>query len=215
MKIPIIHVAYVWMHVLGLCLSNHVVHAKRRGLKGESLRQHALDLGSSTSTSTPHDRSLQLWPKLLDKWWAVKKKLDVFDDLFLDELLNPPSTVPSNVPSSPPSDVPSSPPSAVPTTASMVPSFAPFSWNDVLGDASSDNDFQACPTDPNPVDQSRSTELSVLYSYRVELTPAARVLEVVRDIEDRLQDVLIGTVCTTKTSTMAISANPVDIPGGT
>jgi hypothetical protein len=121
-----------------------------------------------------------------------------------------PSDAPSMAPSDSPSGAPSDSPSASPTYA---PSAAPFTWNDVLGNDSID--YKTCPLDPIPVNFTSTTELTVLYSYILELQPNSHVFKTLEKIEGLLQTKLTDQVCSTISDTLGVSSSPSDIPGGT
>ena len=157
-----------------------------------------------------YGRTLFVIPTLLQKFLNGKGKLDTFDGILGDVLFGmAPSDSPSMAPSDTPSRSPSDSPSVTPTA---VPSAAPFSWNDVLGNDSSN--FKTCPLDATPVNYSTSTELTILYSYIMELQPNVHLFKTLEKIEALMEEKLIDDICDTQLDVVGISSSPSDIPGG-
>jgi hypothetical protein len=177
--------------------------SSNRGLKGR--------LSSELTDPQPDsERLLGVIPTLLKKFIDVKKKFDVYDGILGDVLFG---LAPSDVPSLTPSDAPTTVPSDAPSISPMqAPSSAPFSWNEVLG--SDSYDFETCASDPEPIDFQKSTELTVLYGYKLELQPNVRVWNATDQIEMLLQKHLVEQVCNTFTDTLGVTSSPSDGPGG-
>jgi hypothetical protein len=164
----------------------------------------------SDQDESDYGRLSRIIPTLLKKFLALRRRFDNYDDVIGDVLFGmAPSDAPSTAPSDAPSQAPSDSPSATPT---YTPSAAPFTWNDVLGNDSID--YKTCPLDPIPVNFTTTTELTVLYSYMLELQSDAQVFKTIGKVEDLLQIKLVDRVCNTKSDTFGVSARPSDIPGG-
>jgi hypothetical protein len=128
-----------------------------------------------------------------------------------------PSSAPSDAPSVPPSDVPSLGPSDVP---SMIPSDTPLSTPELYADVfeastsfTEDSEFCAAPATTGTTE---TADVTVLYAYKLELLPGARVLAVTRSIEALLHTILIDSLCRSSDATVVgVSPRPLDVPGGT
>lgn len=155
-------------------------------------------------------RRLQVLPTLLKKFLDGRRKFDTFDNVIGDVLFG---MAPSDSPSMTPSDSPTSFPSETPSsTPSSAPSAAPFSWNDVLGNDSSN--FKTCPSNAIPLNYTTNTELTILYSYKIELQPNAHLFKTLEKMEKLLEAKLVGEICDTPTlNVVGISSSPSDIPG--
>jgi hypothetical protein len=138
-----------------------------------------------------------------------------------------PTRVPSSTPSSAPSDAPSVPPSDVPSLApsdvpSMIPSDTPSATPELFADVfeateSFTEDSEFCAAAPaNAAAVTETADVTVLYAYKLELVPGARVLAVTRSIEALLHTVLIDSLCSSdNTVVVGVSPRPLDVPGGT
>jgi hypothetical protein len=167
--------------------------------------------GIVKTDNNAYGRRLQVLPTLLKKFLDGRRKFDTFDNILGDFLFGmAPSDSPSMAPSDAPSNAPSDSPSGSPTS---VPSAAPFSWNDVLGNDSSH--FNTCPSDTTPLNYTANTELTILYSYKLELQVNAHLFKTLEKIEKSLEEKLVHEICNTPLVIVGVSSSPSDIPGGT
>jgi hypothetical protein len=168
-------------------------------------------IGVAHSEHSRHDeRQLRIIPTLLGKFMDIRSRFDFFGEIFSNFLFG---LAPSEAPSMTPSDTPTTAPSDAPVVApSKTPSAAPFIWKDVLGEKS--HGFEVCSYDPKPIDFSKSTEITVMYSYQMELKPSAQVVKVIEKVEELLQEKLNEQVCVTSTDTLGLASDPADRPGG-
>ena len=167
--------------------------------------------GTVRTENNAYGRRLQVLPTLLKKFLHGRDKFDTVDNIIGDILFGmAPSDSPSMTPSDSPSRSPSDSPSASPTS---VPSAAPFSWNDILGsDASS---FKTCPSNTTPLNYTTNTELTILYSYVLELESHAHLFKTLEKIEKLMEEKLADELCNTPALIVGVTSSPSDIPGGT
>jgi hypothetical protein len=120
-----------------------------------------------------------------------------------------PSLAPSDMPSYAPSDMPSLAPSDMP---SDHPSISSPEWEDNNpGDDPFPDDFDVCANSGSTAEEDRA-DLTVLYGYKLELASGGKVFEATRNIELKMHESIQTEICT-ESDVLAISADPLDIPG--
>jgi hypothetical protein len=129
-----------------------------------------------------------------------------------ESLMSPsdmPSLAPSDMPSIAPSDMPSLAPSDMP---SDHPSISSAEWEDNNpGDDPFPEGFDVCANSGSTAEEDRA-DLTVLYGYKLELASGGKVFEATRQIETKMHDSIKTDLCL-ESDVLAISADPLDIPG--
>jgi hypothetical protein len=137
---------------------------------------------------------------------------DVVEDVLWDVIG---SAAPSDVPSEAPSAVPSDAPSMMP---SDTPSMTPRTWEDFLPGADAiPEGFERCDG-TGTLDYAADEEMTVYYGYKLTIEESMKeqmqsIMPVLVAIENYLSTTLLGVVCHFE-EFLALSAMPLDIPGG-